>query len=91
MTTETSEAERIAEAVRGAPAVVELSGGSLGGIGTYLPGRRVIGVQLHDAVVEVHVVGRYGSSVSEIAAQVRCAVAPLARDRRVDVTVEDLA
>lgn len=72
------------------PDVAALSGGSPGEVATYLPGRRVVGVRISDAVVEVHVVGRYGPTMDEIGAQVRAALAPIAGARTVEVTVEDL-
>jgi hypothetical protein len=84
-------AEDIAAAVSAAPGVAALSGGRLGGVGTYLPGRRVTGVVLRDNDLEVHIVGRYGVPVAEIAAEVRRAVEPYAGDRTVHVIVEDLA
>ena len=68
-----------------------LSGGRLGGVGTYLPGRRVTGVVLRDNDLEVHIVGRYGVPVAEIAAEVRRAVEPYAGERTVHVIIEDLA
>ena len=84
-------AEDIAAAVSAAPGVAALSGGRLGGIGTYLPGRRVTGVVIRDEDLEVHVIGRYGVSVAEIAADVRRAAEPYAGDRTVHVIIEDLA
>lgn len=86
-----TEAEDIAAAVSAAPGVAALSGGRLGGVGTYLPGRRVTGVVIRDDDLEVHVIGRYGVSVAEIAADVRRAVEPYAGDRTVHVIIEDLA
>lgn len=85
------EAEDIAAAVSAAPGVAALSGGRLGGVGTYLPGRRVTGVVVRADDLEVHVIGRYGVSVTEIAADVRRAVEPYAGDRTVHVIIEDLA
>jgi uncharacterized alkaline shock family protein YloU len=41
--------------------------------------------------IEVHVVGRYGVPVAEIAAEIRRAVEPSAGDRTVHVIIEDLA
>ena len=84
-------AARIAEAVGAVPGVAALSGGRLGGVGTYLPGRRVTGVAIRGDDLEVHVVGRYGIPVAEIAAGVRRAVEPYAGDRTVHVIIEDLA
>lgn len=84
-------AVRIAEAVGAVPGVAALSGGLLGGVGTYLPGRRVTGVVIQGDDLEVHVVGRYGIPVAEIAAGVRRAVEPYAGDHTVHVIIEDLA
>ncbi len=85
------EAEQIATAIGAVPAVAALSGGRLGGVGTYLPGRRVTGVVLREDELEVHVVGRYGVPVAEIAAEVRRAAEPYVGDRTVHVIIEDLA
>jgi hypothetical protein len=85
------EADAIAAAVTAAPEVAALSGGRLGGVGTYLPGRRVTGVVIRDGELELHVIGRFGVPVTEIAAAVRRAVEPYADDRTVHVIIEDLA
>ena len=84
-------ATQIADAVSAVPGVAALSGGRLGGVGTYLPGRRVTGIVIRGEDIEVHVVGRYGVPVAEIAAGVRLAAGPLAGDRTVHVIIEDLA
>ena len=84
-------AEQIATAVSAVPTVAALSGGRLGGVGTYLPGRRVTGVVLREDDLEVHVVGRYGVPVAQIAAEVRQAAEPYVGDRMVHVIIEDLA
>jgi hypothetical protein len=85
------EADQIATAVSALPGVAALSGGRLGGVGTYLPGRRVTGVVLREDDLEVHVVGRYGVPVAQIAAEVRQAAEPYVGDRTVHVIIEDLA
>jgi hypothetical protein len=84
-------AERVAEATLACPDVVAMSGGMVGEVATYLPGRRVTGVRVHASVVEVHVVARYGPPMDEIGAQVRAALTPLVGDRTVAVTIDDLA
>lgn len=84
-------ADEIVAATRSCPAVADLSGGLLGEVASYLPGRRVVGVRVHDTDVEVHVVGRYGTTVGEIADQVRSAVTPLVGSRAIHVAVDDLA
>ena len=81
----------IADAVSAVPGVAALSGGLLGGVGTYLPGRQVTGIVIRDEDIEVHVVGHYGVPVAEIAAGVRLAIGPFAGDRTVHVIIEDLA
>ena len=92
-------AERLAAAVLSRPAVADLHGGTFGEVATYLPGRRVTGIRIagDDAGtdparvgrVEVHVSGRYPFPVSEIARDVRAAVATVLTGLVVDVTVED--
>ncbi len=82
--------DAVAAAVLVCPGVAAMSGGRLGEVATYLPGRRVAGVRLGDGTVEVHVVGRYGPPVETIAAEIRAALRPLVGGRSVSVTVEDL-
>jgi hypothetical protein len=80
----------IAMAVRACPAVAGLHGGRFGQITTYLPGRRVAGVTVFPGEIAIGVVGRYPASVSEIATQVRAAVAAVVPNVSVTVHVEDL-
>jgi len=80
----------IAAAVSACSTVAGLSGGVAGEIATYLPGRRVTGVRVDEAVVTVHVVGRYGPTIPEISNEVTRAVTPLADGRQVAVVIEDL-
>lgn len=84
-------ADEVAAAVVAAPGVAALSGGRLGGLGTYLPDRRVTGVVVHDGDIEVHVIGRHGVPVGTIAAEVRQAAEPFASGQPVHVIIEDLA
>jgi len=84
-------ADEVAAAVAAAPGVSRLSGGHLGGVGTYLPGRRITGVLLREEDMEVHVIGRHGTPVARIAAAVRQAAEPFAGGRPVHVIIEDLA
>ncbi|MGA2826694.1 MAG: hypothetical protein ABSF03_11300 [Streptosporangiaceae bacterium] len=86
-----TKADEVAAAVAAAPGVAALSGGRLGGVGTYLPGRRVTGVIVRDGDLEVHVIGRYGVPVGTIAAEVRRAAEPFASGQPVHVIIEDLA
>jgi hypothetical protein len=81
--------ERIAREVVACPGVAGLADG----VGTYLPGRRVAGVAVRAGdppVVEVHVVGAWGPTMAEIAAQVRAAVRKVAPAILVTVVIEDL-
>lgn len=82
-------ADRVAAAVSRVPGVVGLHGGAFGEAATYLPGRRVAGVRLTDAVAEVHITVVYGTPVDETAEKVRAAVTPLVTTP-VDVRVEDI-
>lgn len=83
--------DRIADAVTALPAVARLHGGRFGEVATYLPGRRVTGVQVGEERIAIHVVGRLGVPVPRLVAGIRAAVAPLVRGLPVDVVVEDLA
>lgn len=83
-------AEAVAEAVLAVPGISALHAGLLGEVATYLPGRRVNGIQLGDDECEVHVVLDWGVPVLEAADRVRLAVEDLV-DGAVHVTVEDIA
>ncbi len=87
---EPPDADQIAAAVLRQPAVVGLHGGRYGEVATYLPGRRVIGVQVEGGRVAVHLSVRYGLPLHPIAAAVRGAVVPLAHGQPVDVVIEDV-
>ncbi|MEJ7704968.1 MAG: hypothetical protein WKF47_15540 [Geodermatophilaceae bacterium] len=72
------------------PLVAAMSGGVLGEVATYLPGRRIRGVRIAANGVDIHVVGVFGPSITEIVTQVRAAVEPLAAGRTLSVHVDDL-
>ncbi len=82
--------DAIAAVVRGVNGVVDLSGGAIGEVATYLPGRRVTGVQVGEDSIEVHVVAEYGLSVINLADRVRTAVRGIAPERVVNVAVDDV-
>ncbi|MFY0406968.1 Asp23/Gls24 family envelope stress response protein [Solicola sp. PLA-1-18] len=86
----TDPADVVAQAVLATPGVADLHGGVLGEVATYLPGRRVNGVRLHDDGADIHVVVAWGSSVRETADAVRTSVRAHV-DGPVHVTVEDVA
>ena len=86
-------AAQLAEAVARCPNVARLSGGFSGGVATYLPGRRIPGVVIHDGdrpEVRIHVVGRYGPTMEQIAAEVDQAVHALLPDHRIQINIDDL-
>ncbi|WP_339154848.1 hypothetical protein [Actinomadura luteofluorescens] len=84
-------AERIGAAAMACPDVQGLTAGPRGWIATYRAGPPYAGVAVHDAVVEVGVVVRYGRPFAEIAEEVRRLVRPLAGGRAVDVVIGDVA
>lgn len=83
------EAERIAAAVAGVPGVAGLHGGMFGEVGTYLPGRRVVGVRIGTERVDVHVSITLDTPVRPTADAIQQAVATLTT-LPVDVTIEDV-
>lgn len=93
MTTET-DAERVAAAVMRCPSVARLSGGTVGEVATYLPGRRVTGVVIREPPsgpeVSVHVVGRYGPTMRQISREIDSAVHSVLPGHRVHLTIDDL-
>jgi hypothetical protein len=84
-------ADLIAETATGCPAVAGLTQVPGIPVATYLPGRTVSGVAVRPGEVEVCVVARYGLPLSQVAAQVRRAMAPLVPGRVVDVVIGDIA
>ena len=83
-------ADDVAAAVLACPLVVSLSGGRLGEVATYLPGRRVTGVRIGEAGITVHVVAAYGPTCAQVAAQVRQALQTVAGGLPVTVGIDDL-
>ncbi|WP_207782477.1 Asp23/Gls24 family envelope stress response protein [Phytoactinopolyspora limicola] len=87
---EASVADAVAEAVLAVDGVASLYQGLFGEVGSYLPGRRVPGVRLHDGSTEVHVIVAWGAPVPPTADAVRRAVTAV-RPGDVDVMVADVA
>lgn len=83
--------DAVATAVRGCPGVLDLHGGPPQLIATYLPGRRVEGVRVDRMAVAVQVRARWGTPVSDLSAQIRAALKPLAAGRRIDIVWADVA
>lgn len=84
-------AEQVAETAMTCPDVLGLTAGPRGWIVTYRAGPPFAGVAVHDAVIEVGVVVRYGRPFAEIAEDVRRLVRPLAARRTVDVLIGGVA
>ena len=82
--------DAVAAAVTSCRSVARLSAGPFGSVATYLPGRRVVGVRVGPTLA-VHVVARYGPTVTDISAEIVAALAPLAAGRPIEIVVEDLA
>ena len=83
--------DAVTAAVLGCGGVDDLVAGPWGGVVTYLPGRRVAGVRVASDHLLVSVRGRWGVPVTELAREVRAALAPLVAPRRVDIVVADLS
>jgi hypothetical protein len=84
-------AERVGETAMRCPDVLGLTAGPRGWIATYRAGPPYTGVAVHDALIEVGVVVRYGRPFAEIAEDVRRSVRSLAGRRKVDVLIGDVA
>ena len=83
--------DAVTAAVLGCGGVDDLYSGPYGGVVSYLPGRQVEGVRVAADHVLISVRGRWGVPVTELARQVRAALAPLVAPRRVDIVVADLS
>jgi hypothetical protein len=83
--------DAVAAAVIGCGGVDDLHSGPWGGAVSYLPGRQVTGVRVASDHVLISVRGRWGVPVTELAHQVRAALAALVAARRVDIVVADLS
>lgn len=82
-------ADHVAAAVLAIPGVVDMHGGMFGEVATYLPGRRVLGVQIRDRECQVHVALRSSADIRGTADVIRTIVRPMV-GRPVHVTIQDL-
>ncbi len=82
--------DAVSTAALSCPQVAGLSGGVVGEVATYLPGRSVAGVRLTEDEVEIHIVARWGANLPEVADAVRRAVEPVTGNLRTSVYVEDI-
>lgn len=83
-------ADVVVAAVTGVPGVAAMHPGMFGEVATYLPGRKVVGVQIRPDVANIDVVVDWGVSVPATAEQVRQMVEVLV-GTPVHVTVQDMA
>jgi hypothetical protein len=81
--------DRVAAAALSVPGVHDLHGGVLGEVATYLPGRRVAGVRLHDDSTSIHLVLRWDAPMSDTVDEVRTRVGAVVPGV-VHLTVEDV-
>lgn len=82
-------ADTIAAAVTRVPGVASLHAGMFGEVGTYLPGRRVVGVRVTESSTDIHVCIFVDAAVRDTALRIRQAVSGLVAGP-VNVTVEDV-
>ncbi len=82
--------DAVAAAALSCPGVASMSGGAVGEVATYLPGRRVVGVRVGGGEVEVHIVARWGRPLTEVADAVRQAVGAVTGGMPSSVFVEDI-
>ena len=80
----------VAAAVTACAGVTGLFGGRSGAIASYLPGRRVPGVEVTRAAVVVHVISRWDATAAGLLRAVSAAVTPLLGGKTLEVVVEDL-
>ncbi|MFY9929190.1 MAG: hypothetical protein WAK82_14385 [Streptosporangiaceae bacterium] len=82
--------DAVAAAVQGCAGVSALDGGQNGEIATYLPGRKVPGVQVSGGRVRVQIRSQWGVPVTDLAALISVVLAPLTGSRPVDVLIADI-
>ncbi|MCW2540130.1 MAG: hypothetical protein JWN95_1855 [Frankiales bacterium] len=83
--------DAVAAAVRSCDGVDDLDAGQLGSAMSYLPGRRVAGVQVAADRVTVQVRTRWAVPVGDVGRRLQVTVGPLVAPRRLDVVVSDIA
>jgi hypothetical protein len=82
--------DAVAAAVTACPGVSALFGGRGDAIATYLPGRRVPGVEVQPSTVTIHVRSRWGIPAPQLLTQIGTAISPLLRGHRLEVVVADI-
>jgi hypothetical protein len=82
--------DAVAAAVQGCAGVSALDAGQDGEIASYLPGRKVPGVQVSGGRVRVQIRSRWGVPATGLAALIIVVLAPLTGTRPVDVLIADI-
>jgi hypothetical protein len=82
--------DAVAAAVQGCAGVSALDAGQGGEIASYLPGRKVPGVQVSGGRVRVQIRSRWGVPATSLAALIIVVLAPLTGARPVDVLIADI-
>lgn len=82
--------DAVAAAVQGCAGVSALGGGQGGEIASYLPGRKVPGVQVSGGRVRVQIRSRWGVPAADLAALITVVLAPLTGTCPVDVLIADI-
>ena len=82
--------DAVAAAVQGCAGVSALDGGQDGEIATYLPGRKVLGVEVGGGRVRVQIRSQWGVPATDLAALITVVLAPLTGSRPVDVLIADI-
>lgn len=82
--------DAVAAAVRACPGVSGLDGGQFSPVASYLPGRIVEGVEVSGGRVTVQIRAQWAVPVPDLAARITRVLAPLIRDRPVDVVISDI-
>jgi hypothetical protein len=83
------DAELVQAAVSSVASVTGLVGG-MGGVATFLPGRRVDGVRISETEVEIHIAAGLHVPLPAVADEVRTRVQPLVGSRSVSVFIDDV-
>lgn len=82
--------DAVAAAVTACAGVAGLYAGRFAEIGTYLPGRRVPGVQVDGGTVTLHVRSRWGVPAEQLLHQITAVTAPMTAGRKVHVVLADI-
>ena len=82
--------DSVAAAVTACPGVSALFGGRGDTIASYLPGRRVPGVEVSGDTVNVTVRSRWDTTAPDLLTQVSTAVSPILHGKRLNIIVADI-